>query len=987
MQASVLPDSAMVACFARYARLTARATAAASAARSPSYRGGGLSNTTTNNLIKDWRPVCRASHAVSSSVSSEVGAAGSNAAQAPPPGQPDTSVWTGAAIREAFLKFYESKGHSRLPSASLVPDDPTVMLTIAGMLQFKPIFLGKEAPRHKRVTTTQKCVRTNDIENVGVTARHHTFFEMLGNFSFGDYFKEDAVKFAWELSTQVYGLQPERIWVSVFHDDDETLALWRDVIGVPPARIQRLGAADNFWEAGLTGPCGPCTELYYDLQPDRECSGASVEDDNRFIEFYNLVFMESNKAGDGTLSPLTARNIDTGLGLERMAQILQGVSNNYDTDLILPIVLEAARLAGIDYHSTDAKTRTALRIIGDHSRAVVYLLSDGVLPSNIGRGYIVRRLLRRVIVKGALLGITEVFTPDVAAVAVGLAEPCDPRVAENADRIFGELRLEEERFRTTLAAGKKFLAGVLQEQRAKMGAAQHGQPMQVPGDRAFLLYDSYGFPLEITAEIAAEEGATVDIASFDAAMSAQRQRSKDSAKVVDMTAGSALGELAARVADTVFVGHDSLETTSTVVALLQGGQLVDSVTAGEEAEVILDQTPFYAQGGGQAGDRGRLTCLPSVEQSASEADARGEIVETLKAAGGALHVHSLMWSQGRLAVGDQVAAAVDVAARRRTAAHHTATHLLQSALRSVVGNTVTQQGSAVGPERLRFDFSLPRALTGEEVRRVEALVNGWISEGFPVTTREMAIQDARDAGALAMFDEKYGDTVRVLEVADVSMELCGGTHVTATDQIGAFKVINEAGVASGVRRIEAVVGQAAVGYLNTVDAVARGLAAQFKVPLEEVPARVEALQTELKATHAKVEVLRRAAATSRVVALASEVVSLPGGAHILSAAVEGLDAKSLQEAASQLQERLGDPAAVFLVTSPVADKVAMAVAVSPAAISAGVNAGKLVGRLAKHCGGGGGGRPNLAQAGGKNPDGIPDAVAAAEAAFTELLSK
>lgn len=981
MQTTILHDTMLSMCLARCARLTARITTPANMKRMPEIRQQRWSRIESRILVKGSGPLCRASPA---SVSSGTDAAEIEAGKVPLAGQPDTSVWTGAAIREAFLAFYESKGHTRLPSASLVPDDPTVMLTIAGMLQFKPIFLGKEAPRHKRATTTQKCVRTNDIENVGVTARHHTFFEMLGNFSFGDYFKEDAIKLAWELSTRVYGLQPERIWVSVFHDDDESFALWRDVVGVPTNHIQKLGAADNFWEAGATGPCGPCTELYYDLQPDRECTAASVEDDSRFIEFYNLVFMESNKAADGTLTPLAARNIDTGLGLERMAQILQGVSNNYDTDLLLPIVLEASRIANIDYHSSDFKTRTALRVIGDHTRAVVYLLSDGVLPSNIGRGYIVRRLLRRVIVKGALLGIENVFTPQIAAVVISLSQGCDPRVNDNADRILEEMRCEEERFRKTLAAGKKFLAGVLQEQRAKMGAAQHGQPMQVPGDRAFLLYDSYGFPLEITAEIAAEEGASVDTAAFDAAMSAQRQRSKDSVKVVDMTAGSALGDLATRVANTIFVGHSSLKTTSRVVALLKNEEQVNSVTAGDDAEVILDKTPFYAQGGGQAGDIGYLAIDSAPEQSGSKSE--GTVCDTQKGAGGSLYVHTVHWTAGSLSVGDHVTATVDNAARRCTAAHHTATHLLQSALRLIAGETVSQQGSAVGPDRLRFDFSLSRGLSGKEVRQVEDLVNGWIGEGFPVETREMSLDDARAAGALAMFDEKYSDVVRVLSVADVSMELCGGTHVTATDQIGAFKVISEAGVASGVRRIEAVVGQAAVKYLNEVDDVARGLASKFKVPLQEVPARVQALQAELKATHAKAEELQRAVAMARIDALTSSAIQLPGGASYIAASIDGLDTKSLQEAASQLQQQLGDPAAVFLVTSPADGKVAMAVAASPAAISAGVNAGKLVGQLAKHCSGGGGGRPNLAQAGGKDTEGIPAALSAANTALAEALS-
>ncbi|KAF6257363.1 tRNA synthetases class II (A)-domain-containing protein [Scenedesmus sp. NREL 46B-D3] len=898
---------------------------------------------------------------------------------------PHPPKMSGAEVREAFLSFFEGKGHARLPSSSLVPEDPTVLLTIAGMLQFKPVFLGQAQRKVPRATTTQKCVRTNDIENVGVTARHHTFFEMLGNFSFGDYFKKEAICWAWQLSTGVYGLPPERVWVSVYEGDEEALALWRDVVGVHPSRIRKMGAADNFWASGPTGPCGPCSELYYDFHPERgQGPEVSLEDDSRFIEFYNLVFMELNRDAGGALTPLAARNIDTGMGLERMAQILQGVPNNYETDLIFPIVARAAELAGVDYAAAAPAAQTALKVIGDHVRAVVYLLSDGVLPSNVGRGYVVRRLLRRVVMKGRLLGIQGQFTPAVAEVAIRLSAQCDPAVAANAARITAEMGREEAAFTATLGKGQKQLDDMLARALAAGGSSNGGSGAVLPGADAFLLYDSFGFPLELTQELAEAAGVRLDQAGFEQAMAAQRARSSASREAVDLTADGGLAQLAQALPEgTSFEGYGLGQLVLAgcrVVGLLQDKQPVQEVTGeGVAVEVLLDRTPFYAESGGQVADIGYLRGdSSSNSSSSSSSDLLLEVSDVQKGAGGRLFVHSATLKQGSLSVGQQLTAEVDQSLRRRIRAHHTATHLLQAALRQVLGPDTCQQGSLVEAGRLRFDFNLSRAMTAEEVAAVERLVNGWVADAAPATTAVMGLEDARAAGATAMFGEKYDDVVRVVEVPGVSMELCGGTHVSNTSEIGAFKVVCESGVASGVRRIEAVAGQAAVEYLQLVDGVVRQLAANLRVKAEDVPARVVALQEELKAASKQLAEAKAQLAVAKAAALASQAQPGPGGAGaVLVEELPGLDAKALQEAAVSLLAQLGDPAAVLLASrgeGAAAGKVSFVAAISPKVVRAGLQAGKLVGAVAKVCGGGGGGKPGLAQAGGKDATQLPQAL-------------
>ncbi len=870
---------------------------------------------------------------------------------------------TGAEIRQAFLDFFAAKGHRVLPSASLVPTDPTVLLTIAGMLPFKPIFLGQEVPEFPRATTSQKCIRTNDIENVGRTARHHTFFEMLGNFSFGDYFKSQAIAWAWELSTQVFQLPPERLVVSVFEDDDEAFAIWRDEIGLPVARIKRMGAADNFWESGPTGPCGPCSELYYDFKPELGDQVIDLEDDHRFIEFYNLVFMQYNRDASGNLTPLKSKNIDTGMGLERMAQILQGKPNNYETDLIFPIIETAAAIAGIDYTTADAPIKVALKIIGDHTRAVVHMIADGITVSNEGRGYVLRRLIRRVIRYGRLIGIHREFTPQVAETAIALAEAAYPHVRQMALNIKVALQREEVRFLKTLEFGEKELATLVEE---------IGQGGQIPGEKAFILYDTYGFPLELTEEIAAEQGLTVDTAGFETAMEEQRRRAQAARETIDLTAQGTLAQLAMEMEPTEFRGYTQPLTTARVKALVMGGRQVPLATAGSTVQVVLDQTPFYAESGGQVGDRGYLSGDQTLLQ-----------VEDVQKESG-LFVHTGRVEQGTLHVGDEVKAQIDIACRRRAQANHTATHLLQAALKQLIDDNISQAGSLVAFDRLRFDFYCPRALTSEELEKIEALINTWIAEAHPAQATVMPLADAKAKGAIAMFGEKYGSEVRVLDVPGVSMELCGGTHVSNTAEIGLFKIISESGVAAGIRRIEAIAGPAVLEYLNLRDSIVKELGDRFKVKPEEVLDRVTALQEELKATQKQLVALKSQVALAKADQLLAQAETV-GDFQILVAQMEGVDAESLKTAAEQLQQKLTN-GAVLLGSVAEPDKVSLVAAFSPAVVNHGLQAGKFVGAIAKICGGGGGGRPNLAQAGGRDPSKLAEALTQAKQDLRQKFS-
>ena len=872
---------------------------------------------------------------------------------------------TGAEIRAAFLDFYEQRGHKPMASASLVPEDPTVLLTIAGMLPFKPVFLGQQPRPSARATSSQKCIRTNDIENVGRTARHHTFFEMLGNFSFGDYFKEQAIQWAWELSTTVFGISPKNLVVSVFREDDEAEQIWRDVVGVNPKRIIRMDEADNFWASGPTGPCGPCSEIYYDFKPELGDEGIDLEDDSRFIEFYNLVFMQYNRDAEGSLTPLENRNIDTGMGLERMAQILQQVPNNYETDLIYPLIETAAGLAGVDYKQLDAKGQTSLKVIGDHSRAVTQLICDGVTASNLGRGYILRRLLRRVVRHGRLLGIDKPFLTAMGEASIALMQSAYPQLLERQEVILSELKREEARFLETLERGEKLLADVLA-----------AKPKQISGEQAFELYDTYGFPLELTQEIAEEHGLAVNLDGFEQAMEAQRQRAKAAAVSIDLTLQDAIDQMAADLAATRFQGYELLDHSSSVQALVVNGEPAERAEAGDRVQLVLDTTPFYGEGGGQVGDRGVLSGDGLIV--AIEAVSRNRSV----------FVHSGRVERGSVSVGDVVHGQVDRACRRRAQANHTATHLLQSALKQVVDPGIGQAGSLVDFDRLRFDFHCPRAITAEELEQIETLINGWIAEAHSLEVQEMAIEKAKAAGAVAMFGEKYADVVRVVDVPGVSMELCGGTHVSNTAEIGLFKIASESGVAAGIRRIEAVAGAAVLAYLNERDAVVKQLGERFKAQPAEIVERVVSLQSELKASQKALAAAREELALAKSAALASQAEAV-GECQVLISRLDGVEGGGLQSAAQGLVDQLGDGAAVVLGGLPDPSdlgKVILVAAFGKGVIAKGQQAGKFIGAVAKACGGGGGGRPNLAQAGGRDGAALDAALEQAKGELTAALA-
>ncbi|MDH6061135.1 alanine--tRNA ligase [Chrysosporum bergii ANA360D] len=872
---------------------------------------------------------------------------------------------SGNQIRNLFLNFFAERGHQILPSASLVPEDPTVLLTIAGMLPFKPIFLGQRSPEFHRATTSQKCIRTNDIENVGRTKRHHTFFEMLGNFSFGDYFKSQAIAWGWELSTQIFGLPPERLVVSVFKEDDEAYDIWRNDIGVPAARIKRMGEEDNFWVSGPTGPCGPCSEIYYDFHPELGDENIDLEDDSRFIEFYNLVFMQYNRDVSGNLTPLQSKNIDTGMGLERMAQILQQVPNNYETDLIFPIIETAAQMAGINYHSSEENTKVSLKVIGDHVRSVVHMIADEIRASNVGRGYVLRRLIRRAVRHGRLIGITGEFITQVAETAMALSESAYPNVRRRETAIKAELQREEANFLRTLDRGEKLLAEIIQVVKGE-------NQTQISGESAFNLYDTFGFPLELTQEIAAENHLTVDEAGFNAQMQKQVERAKAAHETIDLTVQGSLDKLAERIQATEFLGYTQPATNAKVEAILVDGIYQEEAEAGTEVQIVLNQTPFYAESGGQIGDRGYITgdgVLVRVEDVKKESD---------------FFVHFGRMERGTIRVGDTVSAQIDRACRRRAQANHTATHLLQAALKKIVDDGISQAGSLVSFDRLRFDFNCPRALTAAEVQQVEEQVNTWVAEAHTAHVQILPLAEAKARGAVAMFGEKYGEEVRVIDFPGVSMELCGGTHVNNTAEIGIFKIISEAGVASGVRRIEAVSGPAILDYLNVRDKVVKDLSDRFKVKPEELPERITSLQTELRNSEKQLASLKSQLAMAKSDSLLPTVVSV-GDYQVLVAQMEEVDPESLKTAAERLLQKISN-GAVVLGSVPEVGKVSIVAAFSPEVNKKGLQAGKFVGAIAKICGGGGGGRPNLAQAGGREASKLPEALAKAKSDLKSALA-
>ena len=861
-------------------------------------------------------------------------------------------IVTGDEIRNAFLKFYSEKLHKIIPSASLIPDDPTVMLTIAGMLPFKPVFLGLKERPSKRATSSQKCIRTNDIENVGVTARHHTFFEMLGNFSFGDYFKREAIQWAWELVTNIYQLSVENIIVSVFHEDEESAKIWRDEIGIHPDRIVKLGEEDNFWSSGKTGPCGPCSELYYDFHPEKGLQNIDLEDGDRFIEFYNLVFMQYNRDPNGKLTDLKFKNIDTGMGLERMAQILQKKQNNYETDLIFPIIQKICEIANIDYFSSDDKSKISLKIIGDHTRAVVHLISDGVAASNLGRGYILRRLIRRMVRHGRLLGITNEFLPHIATVGIKLMQNNYPDLKNNNDLILNEIKIEEIRFRETLERGEKLLDELISS----------GQKL-ISGFKAFELYDTYGFPLELTVEIAEENSISVDVKGFEEEMNAQKERAKAASSNIDLTLEGSLEREIDLFKKTVFNGYNSLLSEAEIKGIFLDSTLVKQASEGQKVLIVLDQTTFYGESGGQVGDIGTIFSK----------DVEVLVDNVMRKKNVFLHYGTI--KKGILTIGQKVKTNVSSSNRAKAAANHTATHLLQSALKSVVNESVGQKGSLVAFNKLRFDFNSSNPISKDQISKIETLVNSWIMENHALEIKNMSKSEALEKGAVAMFGEKYDDEVRVVNVPGVSMELCGGTHVKTTSELGSFKIISEEGISAGVRRIEALSGQSALDYFSDRNALVNQLSDLLKANPNQLFERVNNLQAELINKNKEIQKMKDEIAYFKYSSIKSSA-EIVNSFSILVNQIDGLDGNSLQSAALNLTSHLGNKAIVILggIPNPENRKLLFVVSLGDDAVKIGLHAGKLINEIARICSGGGGGKPNFAQAGAKDIDKLSDAL-------------
>ncbi|MFL6580055.1 MAG: alanine--tRNA ligase [Burkholderiales bacterium] len=862
-------------------------------------------------------------------------------------------------IRTRFLQYFARQGHTIVASSPLVPaNDPTLLFTNAGMVQFKDVFLGQDKRPYVRATTSQRCVRAggkhNDLENVGYTARHHTFFEMLGNFSFGDYFKRDAIRFAWELLTGEYGLDSKRLWVTVYETDDEAYDIWANEIKVPKDRIARIGdkpggqkfQSDNFWQMGDTGPCGPCTEIFYDHGPGIPGGppGTADADGDRYIEIWNLVFMQFNRDESGTMHPLPKPSVDTGMGLERIAAVLQGVHSNYDIDLFQDLIKAAAKVTGAkDLNSS------SLRVIADHIRACSFLITDGVIPGNEGRGYVLRRIIRRAIRHGYKLGQTKPFFHKLVADLARVMGDAYPELPAARGRVTEVLKQEEERFAETLENGMKVLENAL-----------HREDRMLDGETVFQLYDTFGFPVDLTADIARERGVMIDHAGFEEAMQRQRERARAASKFTQHSGVDYSGRA------TEFHGYETLRLDAEVVALYKDGSQVPSISAGDDAVVVLDRTPFYAESGGQVGDRGEIT----------SGNGSFGVVDTRKIQAEVFGHHGKM-TAGRLSVGDAVTAQVNAANRALAAYNHSATHLMHAALRKVLGEHVTQKGSLVDANRTRFDFSHHAPLTAQQISEVEDLVNREIRENHPVETRRMKYDDAIKAGAMALFGEKYGDEVRVLSMGDFSTELCGGTHVRRTGDIGFFKIVSESGVASGIRRVEAVTAKGAVAWVRDQEARLNQAAQVLKVQPQEMTQKLGQILDNVKSLEKELSRLKSRLANTQGDDLADQAVAI-GASKVLAAKLEGADAKSLREAMDKLKDKLKSAAIVLGAIE--GERVTLIAGVT-SDLTAKVKAGELVNFVAQQVGGKGGGRPDMAQAGGTEPanlrialDSVPDWV-------------
>ncbi|WP_049620550.1 alanine--tRNA ligase [Frateuria defendens] len=874
-----------------------------------------------------------------------------------------------AEIRSTFLEFFRSKGHTIVPSSSLVPaSDPTLLFTNSGMVQFKNVFLGSEKLPYVRAVDVQRCLRAggkhNDLDAVGYTARHHTFFEMLGNWSFGDYFKREAIAWAWELLTGVFKLPAEKLWVTVYHTDDEAYDIWHKQVGVPAERIVRIGdnkgapfASDNFWQMADTGPCGPCTEIFYDHGPQIAGGppGSPDEDGDRYIEIWNLVFMQFDRDAEGALHPLPAPCVDTGMGLERLAAVLQHVHSNYEIDLFAHLIEVAAQLT-----ATADLANKSLRVIADHIRACAFLIVDGVLPSNEGRGYVLRRIIRRALRHGWMLGVRGDFFWKMVKPLVEEMGEAYPELKQKQAFVEEALRTEEQRFGETLEHGMR----VFDEVAAKAGKT-------IPGAEAFRLYDTYGFPVDLTADIARERDLDVDMAGFEQAMNEQRERARAASRFE--AKGQLPAELASQLAPTVFLGYEAQEERGAkVVGIVRGGKQLAELGEGEEGLVILDRTPFYAESGGQVGDTGVL----------ANAAGRFAVADTLKM-GGAFFGHQGRWQGVQpLRVGDAVDAAIDAARRQAIVLNHSATHLLHAALRKVLGEHVTQKGSLVAPDRLRFDFAHFKAVSREELAEVEAQVNAEVRRNAEAEVRHMAYDDAIAFGAMALFGEKYGDEVRVLRMGDFSTELCGGTHVGRTGDIGLFKIVSEAGVASGVRRIEAVTGDGALAYVGEEERRLGELSQLLSTSGDEAVEKLRQLLDKQKKLERELESLRAKAAGSAIADLAASAQDI-GGIKVVAARLEGLDAKALREGMDQLKQQLGD--CVVLLAGAADGRVSLVAGVNGGA-QGRVKAGDVVAYIARQIDGKGGGRPDMAQGGGSDAPNLPGLLGGLPAWIGEQLA-
>jgi alanyl-tRNA synthetase len=851
-----------------------------------------------------------------------------------------------AEIRDAYLKYFESKGHTIVPSSSLIPgNDPTLLFTNAGMVQFKDVFLGSDKRNYTRAASSQRCVRAggkhNDLENVGYTARHHTFFEMLGNFSFGDYFKREAIQYAWEFLTEVLKLPKERLWVTAHISDDEAADIWVNEIGVSPDRISRLDA-DNFWQMGDTGPCGPCTEIFYDHGEDIPGGppGSENDDLDRYIEVWNVVFMQYERQADGSLIPLPKPSVDTGMGLERIAAVMQNVHNNYDIDLFQHLLKAAAAATG----ATDLENKS-LRVIADHIRSCSFLISDGVLPSNEGRGYVLRRIIRRAVRHGHQLGQTQPFFHKLVKALAEVMGDAYPELIKNQAQIERVLLLEEEQFEKTLDKGM----AVLEDALAKLST------QVIPGEVVFTLYDTYGFPLDLTNDIARERALTIDLEGYEKAMEEQRARARAAGSFkVDYTAAGLT------LPATEFIGYASLDEQGRVLALLKGGVQVDHLSEGDEGVVLLDRTPFYAESGGQVGDSGYL----------ENSKVRVEVRDCHKQ--GASHLHQVRVLHGSLAVGDQIDATVDSGVRQATALNHSATHLLHAALRQILGEHVTQKGSLVDSERLRFDFSHFEAVKPEELKAVENLVNEQIRLNTPVAIEECDMETAKQKGAMALFGEKYGDTVRVLTMGNgFSVELCGGTHVNRTGDIGLIRIVSESGVAAGVRRIEAITGGAALALFDQTEALLDVAVRTLKTNRDNLAEKIEQVVNHNRKLEKELATLKTKLATAGSGDLASQAVAIQD-IKVLALNLEGADSKSLRDSVDQFKNKLGQ--AVVLLAAVEDGKVALVAGVTQN-ITGRIKAGDLMRYVAEQLGGKGGGRPDMAQGGGTNLAALDSALA------------